>query len=71
MILNTKITDADTLLATSNFILIETLLDEPSKLHLAGQYYDKFVFENKTLKLARRDVVYDSNLINSAIIYPI
>jgi 3-phenylpropionate/cinnamic acid dioxygenase small subunit len=69
--LNSNFKVINELEARSNFILIETLVEEPSKLHLAGQYYDRFELVDDQLKLKSRTVVYDTNLINSAIIYPV
>jgi 3-phenylpropionate/cinnamic acid dioxygenase small subunit len=71
MHMNTNIKIIAGLEVRSNFVLIETLVEEPSKLHLAGQYYDQFKLVNSELKLQKRTVVYDTNLINSAVIYPI
>lgn len=71
MHMNTNVKVIEGLHAKSNFILIETLVEEPSRLHLAGQYYDQFELVNSELKLRKRTVVYDTNLINSAVIYPI
>ena len=61
----------DEIESISNFIYLETLVEEPTKLHLAGQYHDKFVNINNNLLLKSRIVVYDSNLINSTLIYPV
>lgn len=55
----------------TNFIYLETLVEETTKLHLAGQYHDKFVFTDGKLLLKSRIVIYDSNLINSTLIYPV
>jgi len=71
MHMNSNVKVIEGLQARSNFILIETLVEEPSKLHLAGQYYDQFELVDSKLKLKSRTVVYDTNLINSAIIYPV
>ena len=56
--------------AQSNFLLTETLVDKPTKLHLSGTYYDVFKKTDRLL-LQHRTVVYDSNLINSAVILPV
>lgn len=71
MHMNTNVKVLEGLQARSNFILIETLVEEPSRLHLAGQYYDQFELVDSKLKLKSRTVVYDTNLINSAVIYPV
>ena len=71
MHMNTNVKVLEGLQARSNFILIETLVEEPSRLHLAGQYYDQFELVDSKLKLKSITVVYDTNLINSAVIYPV
>lgn len=71
MHMNSNIKVIDDMTVRSNFILIETLVEEPSRLHLAGQYYDRFELVDSQLKLKTRTVVYDTNLINSAIVYPV
>lgn len=70
---NTKVIsiDQDIILAQSNFIYIETLVEEHSKLHLVGQYRDKFCHNNDQLKLKERIVVYDNYVLNSVLVYPV
>jgi 3-phenylpropionate/cinnamic acid dioxygenase small subunit len=69
---NTTVCSVDNIIHSStNYIYLETLVEEETKLHLSGTYYDKFVMVDNNLKLKQRVVVYDSNLINSALIYPI
>ena len=70
---NTKVilVDQDIILAQSNFIYIETLVEEHSKLHLVGQYRDKFCYNNDQLKLKERIVVYDNYVLNSVLVYPV
>lgn len=70
---NTKVigVENDIITAQSNFIYVETLVEEHSKLHLVGQYQDKFCYENNKLKLKERIVVYDNYILNSVLIYPV
>jgi len=69
---NTTVCFVDDIIHSStNYIYLETLVEEETKLHLSGTYYDKFVLNDDILKLKERIVVYDSNLINSVLVYPI
>ena len=54
--MNTNVKVIKGLETRSNFILIETLVEEPSRLHLAGHYYDKFELVDSELK-DRKSVV--------------
>lgn len=55
----------------SNFILIQTLIEGPSTVHLAGRYYDTFVREGDKLLLKERQVVYDTDVLANDIVYPV
>jgi anthranilate 1,2-dioxygenase small subunit len=57
--------------ATSNYIFMETLVEDHTRLHIAGQYHDIFVFDNDRLLLKKRTAVYHSNFIRSVLIYPV
>lgn len=70
---NVKILSHDELSVTaqSNFLYFETLVEEPAKLHLVGQYLDNFVITNNQLLLKERNVIYDNYMINNTLVYPI
>jgi 3-phenylpropionate/cinnamic acid dioxygenase small subunit len=70
---NVKILDVaeNIVSAQSNFIYVETLVEEHSKLHLVGQYQDQFVYQNNQLRLKQRVVVYDNYVLNSVLVYPV
>ena len=57
--------------AISNFVFLETLVEDTTRLHLAGQYHDHFVFDQNRLLLKQRIAVYHTNRINSVLIYPV
>jgi 3-phenylpropionate/cinnamic acid dioxygenase small subunit len=57
--------------ATTNYALYETLVDEPTRLQQLGRYHDRFVRRDSRLLLKERHVVYDSLMIDTAIIYPV
>jgi anthranilate 1,2-dioxygenase small subunit len=55
----------------SNFILLQTLVDGPTTLHLAGRYYDRFVSTDSGLLLKERQAVYDTTMLATDVIYPV
>ena len=57
--------------AQTNFMLLQTLVEGPTTIHLAGRYYDRFVLENGKLRLAERQVVYDTTVIATDLVYPV
>jgi 3-phenylpropionate/cinnamic acid dioxygenase small subunit len=57
--------------AQSSFMLMQTLIDGVTTLHLAGRYYDRFVHLNGTLLLRERQVVYDTTMIATDLVYPV
>jgi anthranilate 1,2-dioxygenase small subunit len=64
--------DADgSFVAQSSFMLMQTLVEGPTTLHLAGRYYDRFVRESGQLKLQERQVVYETQVIATDVVYPV
>jgi len=57
--------------AQSNFILLQTLVEGPTTLHLAGRYYDRFVPTEHGLLLKERQAVYDTTMIATDLVYPV
>lgn len=57
--------------AQSNFILLQTLVDGPTTLHLAGRYFDRFVMNDKGLLLMERQAIYDTTMIATDVVYPV
>jgi 3-phenylpropionate/cinnamic acid dioxygenase small subunit len=57
--------------AQSNFILLQTLVDGPTTLHLAGRYFDRFVMTDKGLLLKERQAIYDTTMIATDVVYPV
>ena len=57
--------------AQSNFILLQTLVDGPTTLHLAGRYYDRFVRTESGLLLKERQAVYDTTMLATDVVYPV
>jgi len=57
--------------ATANYALYETLVDQRTTLLQVGRYYDRFVRHDGALRLRERHCVYDSLIIDTALIYPV
>jgi 3-phenylpropionate/cinnamic acid dioxygenase small subunit len=57
--------------AQTVFMLLQTLVDGPTTLHLAGRYYDRFVMHAGGLLLRERQVVYDTTMIANDLVYPV
>jgi anthranilate 1,2-dioxygenase small subunit len=57
--------------AHATFILMQTLIEGPTTIHLAGSYHDFFVREDGELKLERRDVIYDTNILANDLVHPV
>lgn len=53
------------------FILMQTLVEGPSTVHLAGVYHDRFVREGDRLLIASRQVVHDTEILDTALAYPV
>lgn len=53
------------------FILMQTLVEGPSTVHLAGIYHDRFVREGDRLLIASREVVHDTEILDTALAYPV
>jgi anthranilate 1,2-dioxygenase small subunit len=61
----------DSFTTQTNFILLQTLVEGPSTIHLAGRYYDHFVRVDGSLKLQERQAVYDNTVIATDVVYPV
>ena len=55
----------------ANYAVFRTKLDKLSSVFNVGRYIDTIVETPEGLKFAERLVVYDSEMIPNAIIYPI
>ncbi|HEY4075177.1 MAG TPA: aromatic-ring-hydroxylating dioxygenase subunit beta [Herbaspirillum sp.] len=66
-----NIVDGCEIFAQTNFILLQTLVEGPTTLHLAGKYYDRFEMKNGEMLLKERQVVYDTSIIANDLVYPV
>lgn len=57
--------------AEAGYLLLETLIDEPSRVHLVGKYYDLFQRCGDSLLLKDRKCVYDTVLLNNCLVFPV
>ena len=65
------VTQAGVIAARANYALYETIIDEDTRLLQAGQYVDEFVRAGSRLLLKRRECIYDSSIVQTALIYPV
>lgn len=72
---NTRVidrTDAGDIASETNFLLVQTLVESPSTLHLAGRYYDTFVRDgDQGLLLKERQVIYDTTILANDLVFPV
>lgn len=73
LVTNTRVIDETEagIQAEANFLLIQTLVEGPSTLHLAGRYYDMFIREGDRLLLKDRQVIYDTSILANDLVYPV
>ena len=57
--------------ARANYVLLETILDQDTRILQSGQYVDEFRREDGRLKLRSRDCIYDSLIVQTALVYPV
>jgi 3-phenylpropionate/cinnamic acid dioxygenase small subunit len=64
--------DGDLVTAVANYALFETLVDHKTIIQQVGRYWDRFrVAPGGTLLLKERHCVYDTVIIETALIYPV
>jgi 3-phenylpropionate/cinnamic acid dioxygenase small subunit len=69
--LRVRAMEAGALRLTANFALIETLVDQPSRVFLAGTYRDVVVEDVGTLRFAEKLCIYDSTIVPTSLVFPI
>ena len=55
----------------SNYLVVETLMEDKTRIFQAGCYLDRFVRGDGALLLKARDCIYDSLLIPNDVVYPV
>lgn len=61
----------DTLSMTANFLVIETLIDECSRVHSVGEYRDLVVVDGDALRFAEKVAIYDAPLVPTSMVVPL
>lgn len=57
--------------AQANFVLLQTLVEGPGTIHMAGTFYDRFVRLGDGLLLKERQAIYDTTIIANDLVYPL
>ena len=57
--------------AEANFLLLQSLVEGATSIHMAGKFYDRFVRMGGALLLKERQVIYDTTLIANDLVYPV
>jgi 3-phenylpropionate/cinnamic acid dioxygenase small subunit len=58
--------------AQANFIALQTLVEGPTTIHMAGRYEDVFrLGQDGRLLLKDRQVVYDTSVVANDLVYPL
>lgn len=60
-----------TVSVTANYAVLETLMDEMTKVLNAGRYVDKLVREDGALRFKEKRCVYDSCVVPNSLVYPV
>jgi 3-phenylpropionate/cinnamic acid dioxygenase small subunit len=55
----------------ANYLALETLLDDTTRVFNCGQYQDKLIVVNGRLKFKEKICVFDTTLIPNSLIYPL
>ncbi len=57
--------------AEASYLLLETLVDEPSRVQQVGKYQDVFERVNGALLIKDRKCVYDTVIIDTNLVFPV
>ncbi|CAH2802992.1 MAG: Ortho-halobenzoate 1,2-dioxygenase beta-ISP protein OhbA [uncultured Paraburkholderia sp.] len=70
---NVRILDAndEEIIAQSNYMLLQTLVEGATTLHQAGRLFDRFARNGNVLLLKERQAVYDTAMIANDLAYPV
>jgi anthranilate 1,2-dioxygenase small subunit len=72
-ITNVRILDVtdEEIVAQSNYLLLQTLVEGATTLHQAGRLFDRFARNGNLLLLKERQAVYDTAMIANDLAYPV
>jgi len=70
---NTRVFSADDkfIKAEASYLLLETLVEEPSRIQQVGKYYDVFERVTGGLLIKDRKCVYDTVMIDNCLVFPV
>jgi anthranilate 1,2-dioxygenase small subunit len=57
--------------AEASYLLLETLIDEPTRVQQVGKYYDVFQRVGGSLLIKQRRCVYDTVVIPNCLVFPV
>lgn len=63
--------DGERMRTTANFLVTETIVEEPSVVHCVGQYRDELVIDAGALRFVSKTAVYDAPLIRTSLVVPL
>ena len=63
--------EGELIIAEANYLIHETLIDEPTRLLQAGKYRDKFILRGERMLLQERDCIFDSVMVQNCVVYPV
>lgn len=69
--LRVRAMEAGALRLGANFALIETMVDQPSRIFLAGSYRDVVVEDAGALRFSEKICIYDSTIVPTSLVFPI
>jgi anthranilate 1,2-dioxygenase small subunit len=62
---------ADTIVASANFQIIESLFDAEPTLLMVGQYQDEIIARDGELCFRKRDAIYDQYRVRTTLVMPV
>lgn len=60
----------DTIVASGNFLIVESLFDAEPTLLMVGEYRDEIIGSNGQLRFRKRDAIYDQYRIRTTLVMP-
>jgi 3-phenylpropionate/cinnamic acid dioxygenase small subunit len=63
--------EGETLASRANYLALETLLDEPTRIFNCGEYRDRLAVVDGGLRFREKLCVFDSLLVPNSVIYPL
>jgi anthranilate 1,2-dioxygenase small subunit len=62
--------DGEIITARASYIILETLVDEPTRILQSGKYHDRLLMHGDKLLIKERNCIYDTVLVPTCIVYP-